>query len=349
MNEIELDSFLRKHTRFEEYYLEFPGSNKFGLNIDDQIAFYEKDFNKFYMKSEYANEYLENLSNQLIDDFIIPNDKNISFLIHPRFSVTSRHRHSYIELIYVYSGQCRQIINNKQVLMQEGDICILNTNVYHSIDMTQENDIIVNCLMKKSYLDLSFLSRLSSNDILSSFFIHSIYQLKDFNNYILFPSRKNKRINQVMTNLLCEYYDSNICSDEVIDSFMIILFSELLRVHKCNITSDNYSTSKFNKVPSILLYLQKNYKDATLESTAKVFNIDPNYMTKILKKQFGKTFIDIIHEIKLKKASILLETTDMPIESIIYEAGYSNVNFFYRIFKKLHGITPAEYRKKFRI
>jgi YesN/AraC family two-component response regulator len=82
-----------------------------------------------------------------------------------------------------------------------------------------------------------------------------------------------------------------------------------------------------------------------LESTAKHFNFHPTYLSSIIKKLTGQRFIDILHEAKLNLASMLLITTDMPINSISNEVGYENTNFFYRIFKKHFGTTPAEYRK----
>ncbi|MEY2191143.1 helix-turn-helix domain-containing protein [Neobacillus sp. BF23-41] len=48
----------------------------------------------------------------------------------------------------------------------------------------------------------------------------------------------------------------------------------------------------------------------------------------------------------MKNACTLLENTDFTIYQIANKVGYTNITFFYKSFKKIHGITPAEYRKK---
>jgi YesN/AraC family two-component response regulator len=79
---------------------------------------------------------------------------------------------------------------------------------------------------------------------------------------------------------------------------------------------------------------------------AKHFYFHPTHLSKILKKITGTRFIDILHQVRLNKAGILLKTTDLPVKMIANEVGYENISFFYRIFKKHFECTPSEYRKE---
>lgn len=279
----------------------------------------------------------------------IPPGENISFSTHGRFSSVPTHHHSFIELIYVYSGTCQQTINDTEIIMHAGEICILDTNVKHSIATQSEDDIVINCIMLKSYFDVSFLSRLSGNDLLSSFFVHAIFQSKDYSNYIRFPSSENANIQHVMKSILCEYYEPGLCSSEMINSYMIILFSELLRIHKKVLPNVNGQSSNREQIIDILVYLQSNYHSVDLSTTAAYFNFNPSYLSRLIKQTTGKSFIEILHSARLKRVCLLLETTDIPIENLIHEVGYSNTQYFYQLFKKHECSTPNEYRKKYRI
>lgn len=328
MNLSDLDLFLKRRSYFEELFLKYPD---------------------FDLALHYKNNDDEHDKNNLITftcgrQIIVPVGEDVSFSIHPRFITIPEHRHNFIEMIYVYSGQCRQTINNTEVLLQEGEICILDTNVIHSIEHTGTDDVIVNCLMRKEYFDSTLLSWLSGNDVLSSFFIRAIYQGKKHNDYILFHSGSNEKIRQLLASCLCEYFEPNICTDKVINCYMIIIFSELLRIYK-NDTNTRYYKSLDNiNISDIILYLQNNLKNVTLESTADYFHFNPNYLSSSIKKITGRRFIDVLQEIKLKRACYLLEISNFSVVEISNKIGYSNINFFYKIFKKYFGMTPSEYR-----
>ncbi|WP_227450767.1 helix-turn-helix transcriptional regulator [Clostridioides sp. ES-S-0108-01] len=95
-----------------------------------------------------------------------------------------------------------------------------------------------------------------------------------------------------------------------------------------------------------MIYIEENYKKITLGEVAEEFHFHPNYLSTLIKKTTGKSFKNIIHEQRIKKAVTLLKNTDMNIEDISIEVGYNNQTFFYKKFKELYGMTPQIYRIK---
>jgi len=338
MNHSELDKLLKMRTSAEEYIINSINSSHKGTLTNKQIMTILHPVLRWEEEDETP---------VLSGESILPPDENISISKHHRFIPIPAHQHDFIELFYVYSGSCTQIINGKKVTLSQGDMCILDTNVIHSIETTGENDIIINCLMRKDYFDTSLLSRLSSNDLISTFLVHAIYQSKDYNNFIIFHSKKRKKLHSLMKDLMCEYFDPSICSKEIINCYIILIFSELLQIYQdqtpeVQILNETANTKNISK---ILEYIQKNYICTTLAETAKTFNFHPNYLSTLLKKTTGKSFKEIIHEQKLKKACTLLKNTDMTVEDISLEVGYNNFSFFYKKFKDAFGVTPLEYRQ----
>lgn len=94
----------------------------------------------------------------------------------------------------------------------------------------------------------------------------------------------------------------------------------------------------------ILNYILSNYKEISLKQLSIKFNYSERQMARILKEYTGKTFINIIQDIKLQNACALLKNPDISINKIIDSVGYSNSTHFYKIFKKSYGVTPIDYR-----
>ncbi|QGQ94353.1 AraC family transcriptional regulator [Paenibacillus psychroresistens] len=279
------------------------------------------------------------------EGFIMAPDQKIAFSKHPRYIHVLEHYHSFIELNYVYSGSCTQYINGKKITLLQGEFCLLDTNVVHAFEPTGENDIIINCLMRKSYFNVDMLNRLAGNDILSEFFINAVYKSKEFQQYLLFPTHQNAKIHHLMNDVLCEFYDPKLCSREVVNSYIIVLFSELLRVYKDQVDNEPHPKVTKIAITDILIYLESNYRTVTLESAANHFHFHPNYLSRLLKNVLGQSFIKLLIEIKMKKACVFLENTDFPIGQIVAEIGYTNLKFFYDKFKEQYGMTPAQYRQ----
>lgn len=348
MNKLQLDKFLRKYTPLEETSLINPNATNLNLELNESDLHNTNYVPTLKLSSKDGSYRLiteDSSKTPIQENFRVAADKSILFSVHPRFLKVMEHSHSFIEMIFVYSGRCHQIINGKEIILQQGDICLLDTNIKHSIEIAGENDIIINCIMKPSYFDSAFLGRLSENDVLSGFFIRSIYQTKEFNEYIIFPFQEGSKIKQLMIDILCEYFDRTICSTEVINSYIIVILAELLRSYKNTINEQNYSLLKNIKISDIVLYLENNYRTATLESTAKHFYFNSSYLSTIIKKLTGQNFLAILHEIKIKNAYILLKNSDISIAEVAKTVGYSNMSFFYKIFKNRYGVTPAKFRK----
>lgn len=348
MNSFELDTFLREHT----FYEKFISSNIDPTNTNSLKSFIKNTkFDEYIMKKfplpkGISLEKFFIYFNKKTTDVILNRMDDIVFVSHPRYTKTPEHHHNYIEMIYVYSGEFHQTVNGKNIVMKKGEVCILDTNAKHSIEETSENDIIINCIMSKKHLDDILLNRLSENDLISSFFIHAIYQSSDYNDYMLFKSGASEKLNKLMTDVLCEYFDTSPCSNEVINSYMIIIFYELLKIFQKQSNSENYDLLKNTKITDIILYIQNNYKDATLASVAEHFHFHPNYLNSIIKKFQGNNFTYVLQEAKLKKASFLLKNSDMPVIDVSRNIGYENTSFFYKKFKEYYGCNPTEYRKK---
>lgn len=92
-------------------------------------------------------------------------------------------------------------------------------------------------------------------------------------------------------------------------------------------------------------YIQQNYKkDVSLDDLSRELNLSPYYFSKLFKDETGENFIEYVTAVRMNKAKEFLRDKELSMKEICAEIGYSDPNYFSRIFKKNVGITPTEFR-----
>ncbi|HER9922007.1 TPA: response regulator [Streptococcus pyogenes] len=85
--------------------------------------------------------------------------------------------------------------------------------------------------------------------------------------------------------------------------------------------------------------------DLTLKSLAQQLGFSPNYLSVLIKKELGMPFQDYLIQERLKKAKLLLLTSNLKIYEIAEQVGFEDMNYFSQRFKQLIGVTPSQYKK----
>ncbi len=96
----------------------------------------------------------------------------------------------------------------------------------------------------------------------------------------------------------------------------------------------------------ILNYIQTNYRTVSLKDLSEKFYLSAPYLSKYIKEKTGRTFTDIVTELRMQHACNMLKMTGNSVEQIAEDAGYPSVEHFTRQFKKIYGETPAAYRNR---
>jgi len=98
-------------------------------------------------------------------------------------------------------------------------------------------------------------------------------------------------------------------------------------------------------VKEALKYINNNFnKEITLELIASEVNLSTYHLSKVFKEKVGINFIDYLTEYRISKAKEMLKDGRYNIKEICYTVGYSDPNYFSRVFKKAEGMSPTEYK-----
>lgn len=127
---------------------------------------------------------------------------------------------------------------------------------------------------------------------------------------------------------------------EKLTSLLVLLMEESWNPQK------RKAASKKQNLQSIKEYLDQHYTEPlSLDQLAGKFYINKFYLTRIFKEQFGVSISRYLLEARITRAKQLLRFTDLTVEAVGAECGMSDANYFSRVFKKLEGISPGEFRK----
>jgi YesN/AraC family two-component response regulator len=286
------------------------------------------------------------LFNKVFDITDSPIDENVSISQQPYGAPIPIHIHDYIEMMFVYRGTCTVSIKAKKIVVNKGELVLINKEIPHRVAAITKDDIVITMILKQDYLSPSFLGRLSQKSIISQFMIESLVSNRKQNNFLIFRPGEHTNVIEIMENIMCEFFERDFCSGEIIDSYLIVLFSTLIR-YKNNLTSQEPLNQNDNtSLLDFLRYIEDNYKNCSLVKMGQTFGFNPSYLSTLLKKGTGKSFKELLQIQRLNQAALFLSNSDLPIPEIAEEVGYSSVTFFYKKFKELYHDTPFNYREK---
>jgi len=108
----------------------------------------------------------------------------------------------------------------------------------------------------------------------------------------------------------------------------------------------NRNQQQLDVVLNIKQYIIANsQRELSLELLAKEAGLSPFYISKLFKEQLGIGYIDFLTECRIEKAKKMIGNAEYSLKEIAYEVGFNDPNYFSKVFKKVCGLAPTEYRK----
>jgi len=93
-------------------------------------------------------------------------------------------------------------------------------------------------------------------------------------------------------------------------------------------------------------YIETNFWHyITPGKIAESFFVNASYASRIFSREYGITITEYLHRVRISRAKTLLTATSAPISSIAINSGFTNANYFTRVFRKNTGMNPGQYRK----
>lgn len=269
--------------------------------------------------------------------------KMIAVRAHTRFIEFPRHKHNYIEMMYVCKGCITHNIDGTVVRMEPGDLLFLNQYTSHSIESTGQEDVGINLMILPQFFDYA-IGIMGRGNIIADFLVSVLSTDVHKGQYLYFKTAGILQIENLMENMIYSIVHKQE-EDQINQVLMGVLFQYLLKYVD---TLDQHSETNYSEVlvQSAITYIHQNYRTATLSELADLLNQSVSGLSRLIRQKSGHSFKELLLRKRFQQAIVLLCQTDLPISDIITAVGYENSSYFYRQFKDKFHVSPKTYREE---
>ena len=251
------------------------------------------------------------------------------------------HWHPEIEITYVQKGTMCYKVNHMVYHLKEGDIVFNNSGALHSGTMENQKDC--------AYIPVTFDSRL----------IYGFFQSTVNSKYV------DPVIQDSMLPAICidqseswhkpfrEYLLRIIDLDEKKPDFyeldITICLQSIWRLLLEHITyepqASRENSLEYDRIKKILSYIEENYQNKiTLNDIAGHIHLCESECTRLFKRHMNTTLFAFLQEYRIERSLEFLQA-DLPVSAVADKAGFSDPNYYSKVFAKIKGCSPREYRK----
>jgi AraC-like DNA-binding protein len=250
------------------------------------------------------------------------------------------HKHNFFELVYILEGTGMQCINKNKLPYAAEKLFLLMPQDCHSFEVKtvtkfffiRFNDIYLKTQAKDWIQKLEF-----------------IFQNNTHLPGCIVKNKTDKPLVKAMVEaLIREHINKQHYHLEVVKQIVNTLITIVARNISMNIPLKE--SVKTNASLEIINYIHQNiYSSEHLkaESIAQRFNISPTYISEYFKKLTGESLQQYIIDYKLKLIETRLQYSDLRMNEIAYELGFTDESHLTKTFKKYKGVSPSEFRKHF--
>lgn len=268
-------------------------------------------------------------------------NKDIYISRHNRYADYPTHTHTFLEMNYMLQGHATEIVDDKKITLNTGDLLLLDEGSTHSIKALGDNDLLINILFRTKNISINLLNDLRrSNNIFYDFLLSQV--IEDSNHkrdYLVFTKKRNTEVQETLDRIIDEYYLKRDFSNSIIKSYLSILLVQLVREYPLNGPHQENKSSLL--AIKVLKAIAEEYKTVSLEELANRYNYNKNYLSNIFKSEVGQTFSEVLTRQRLIQAHTLIASTSLPIATIMEQVGIKNKTFFYQKYKNYYKTLPS--------
>ena len=256
------------------------------------------------------------------------------------------HYHNNFEISFITEGSGKRIVGDSIEEFQPGDLVFIGRNLPHVWIADKESRIPTNRTLEMVFLQFT-LNVLSPQLLILPEFCHVKRALDLSERGIQIIGDTLNEVSEIMLQL--PYLKG---FERMLHFFMMM---DIIGESETNIplASKEYLKLRFTtgnkRIEVIHNYLMNNYReDVNLKRLAALVNMAEGSLCRYFKMNMGITLFEYLNKIKTDLACKLLMNKDLGILDVCLDSGFNNISHFNKQFKKITGVPPSEYRKRFK-
>lgn len=262
------------------------------------------------------------------------------------------HFHEEYELVLIVRGRGTKFIGDSVSMFEDGELVLIGSNIPHLFRCNEDYYKKTSKLVASSIFihfnedslgpgffnlpEMKQVRKLLDN----SFYAPQIYgKIKKYVISKLFEIAGQKPAQRLLTllEILVRLSESK--------ELRPLLSNDFIAKNRMMSTNNAKDTERIHKVFD---FIMRNYKrEMYLSEIASMLNMSNVSFSRYFKHHTRKTFSEYVTEVRISHACSLLMQDNQSISQISYSSGFENLSNFYRHFRKITGVIPKDYRKRF--
>ncbi|PJJ29346.1 AraC family transcriptional regulator [Lacrimispora celerecrescens] len=288
------------------------------------------------------NRYTEGRDLVIDSKKMLEHGKMISIRPHTRFVHFPKHKHNYIEVIYMCKGETVHSIDGEKVVLKTGELLFLNQHATQEILPAGETDIGINFIILPEFFDTAFEMMGEEENLLRDFLVGCLCFNPRYASYLHFQVADVLPVQNLVENMVWTLLSDQPNKRSINQVTMGLLFLQLM--HYTDKISHTLESFEQKLIFQVLTYIDENYKDGELTELSALLNYNIYWLSRAIKRLTGRTYKELLQVKRLNQASVLLLNTRLSVTDISIAVGYDNTSYFHRIFRNYYGMSPKEYR-----
>ena len=272
---------------------------------------------------------------------LLKKGKLIQVRPHTRFVNFPKHKHNYVEVIYMCQGTTTHILNGSKVILEAGDLLFLNQNAEQEILPAGEQDIAVNFIVLPEFFDTAFsMMDMEEENALKEFLVGALCGKNDQTSYLYFHVAEILPIQNLVENMVWTiFYDQpnkRRCNQITMGLLLLQLLNHMDRMETGTAAFDRELTG------SVFNYIEEHYKNGSLSELAEIMGYDVYWLSRIFKATTGTTINKYITAKRITISKSLL-SQGYSVNEACEACGFNDYSNYLKAFTKAVGISPKKY------
>ncbi len=262
----------------------------------------------------------------------------------PKF-IGVMHKHHFIEIVYVLSGEAEHIVGENRYGVKKGDVIIINYDTPHMFRSRGDGFSAYDFMFKPGFFDTADIGGASFESLSTSFLFYSLFpEERPLGSDLQLSPSQSVEFAALFDKIYTEYNHKEKGYIDLIRAYGVELIIKLFR--QLDKSENRHISDKQRRlVLRAVEYLKGNFDSPISigDLAARTF-LSKDYFGHLFKDTTGVSVSTFLQKIRIEESCRLLTTTDRTVNDIANACGFGDMKFFYSCFKKLTGTTPARYR-----
>lgn len=255
-------------------------------------------------------------------------------------------RHSYFEVLYLCSGSALCHIQDRLIPMRVGDLAVIGSTLYHRIERQSSSPLTIAAL----FFDPEMIRYGGGNDSMEYL---TPFLLQDANFPHVVPAETGipRQVLEMMLRIHAER-SSTPRSRLSLKTYLKMILAYLVSYYESysgTVEVFHRQERALDRVRPLFRFLEENCGTSIqIRQAARVCGMSESHFMSVFKEVTGLSFLKYLNHYRVERAQAMLTHSSESMKNICQDVGFCDQSYFGAVFRKMVGVTPAEYRRRFR-